>query len=387
MKWVFWISALLLAYTYFGYPAWLWLRTQYRPRPVHASPNTPSVSIVMAVRNEAAVLERKLQNLLALDYPEDLSEIVIVSDGSTDATNQILNYFAADHRVRIILNPQSEGKAAALNQAIAAVRGEIVVFTDARQKIETNALRLLTASFTDSQVGCASGELMLGDRESGQTVRGIGLYWRVEKMVREMESASGSVVGATGALYAVRRSLLVPVPVGTILDDVYIPMHVVHQGLRVIFVPSARAWDVADQGTDREFSRKVRTLSGNYQLMQLAPWLLSASNPLRFEFISHKLLRLFAPFALVAALGASLALPQPLYRVAVALQLAFYALSVMAMMKLLKGPLGRVADAARTFVVLNTAALVAFVKFVTGRKVAWSEQPATENTRASVPVG
>src|SRR5258708_30735251 len=163
MKWVFWISALVLAYTYLGYPAWLWLRAHYRPRPVHASPYTPSVSTVMAVRNEAAVLERKLQNLLGLDYPEDLSEIVIVSDGSTDATNQILNYFAADRRVRIILNPQSEGKAAALNQAIAAARGEIVVFTDARQTIETDALRLLTASFSDPQVGCSSGEVMLCD--------------------------------------------------------------------------------------------------------------------------------------------------------------------------------------------------------------------------------
>src|SRR5258708_58374 len=206
MKWVFWISALALTYTYFGYPAWLWLRTQYRPRPVHASPNTLSVSIVMAVRNEVAVLERKLQNLLSLDYPEDLSEIVIVSDGSTDSTNQILNYHSADRRVRIILNPQSEGKAAALNQAIAAARGEIVVFADARQKIETDALRLLTASFSDPEVGCASGELMLGNPESGQAVRGIGLYWRVDKIGGEVWGPSGSVGGATGALFAVRRN-------------------------------------------------------------------------------------------------------------------------------------------------------------------------------------
>ncbi len=134
----------------------------------------------------------------------------------------------------------------------------------------------------------------------------MGLYWRIEKTIREMESASGSVVGATGALYAVRRNLLVAVPAGTILDDVYIPMNVVRQEARVIFVPSARAWDVAPQKTGHEFSRKVRTLSGNYQLVQLAPWLLSGKNPLRFEFISHKLLRLFAPFALAAAFVASL---------------------------------------------------------------------------------
>ena len=186
-----------------------------------------------------------------------------------------------------------------------------------------------------------------------------------------MESASGSVVGATGAIYAVRRQLLVHIPAGTILDDVYIPMNVVREGFRVTFVPNAHAWDLADQGSDREFSRKVRTLTGNYQLVQIAPWLLGASNPLRFEFVSHKLLRLFAPFALAAALIASVALPQPFYRAALIVQIAFYGLSLIAMTKVLTGPLAKVADAARTFVILNSAAAVAFVKFVTGGRVAW----------------
>jgi cellulose synthase/poly-beta-1,6-N-acetylglucosamine synthase-like glycosyltransferase len=325
----------------------------------------------MIVRNEAAVIERKLRNLLELDYPAKLCEIIVVSDGSTDATNDILSQYANDLRVRVRLNPDSRGKAAGLNDAIAMARFEIVLFTDARQKIEPGAIRLLAETFADANVGCASGELMLGDPTSGEAARGMGLYWRIEKGIREMESASGSVVGATGALYAVRRHLLVPVPPGTILDDVYIPMHVARQGSRVIFVPSARAWDVVDQGSGREFSRKVRTLTGNYQLVQLAPWLLSGSNPIRFEFISHKLLRLFAPFALAAAFMASLLLPQPVYRIALVLQLGFYTLSLIAMMKLARGPLARVADAASTFVILNTAALVAFAKFVTGRRVAW----------------
>src|SRR5438874_3467136 len=245
------------------------------------------------------------------------------------------------------------------------------MFTDARQKIEAGALRLLVRNFADPAVGSASGELMLGDPDRGEVVRGVGLYWSIEKHIREMESESGSVVGATGALYAVRRDLLVPVPAGTILDDVYIPMHVVRQGYRVIFVPNARAWGIADQGSGLEFSRKVRTLSGNYQLVQLAPWLLSSSNPLRFEFISHKLCRLLAPFALAAAFVAPLALPLTIYRVAFRLQLGFYGLSVAAMTKLAKGPLARVADAASTFVILNSAALVAFVRFVTGRRIAW----------------
>ena len=386
MKWVFWFSGALIAYTYLGYPAWLWLRLRLRRRPVRSGTVTPSVSMVMVVRNEAGVIERKLKNLLALDYPAGLCEIVVASDGSTDGTNEILNYYAADNRIRILVNPLSRGKAACLNDAVAAARGEIVLFTDARQQIDPHALRMLSATFADSEVGCASGELMLGDPEAGEQVRGMGLYWRIEKGVREMESASGSVVGATGAIYAVRRNLIVPVPGGTILDDVYIPMHVVREGFRVIFVPQAHAWDVADQGDEREFSRKVRTLSGNYQLVQLAPWLLRSENPIRFEFISHKLVRLVAPFFLLAMFVSSLALPEILYRVALALQIAFYALGIVAILKLAKGPWARIADAARTFMVLNTAALVAFMKFVSGRDVAWAVSKG-EHSQASVQAG
>ena len=371
MTWVFWISAALLAYMYLGYAGWLWLRGRFRQLPVRAGAYQPSISLVMVVRNEAAVIERKLKNLLALDYPQELREIVVVSDASTDGTNEILNCYAVDGRLRVLAHPEPRGKAAGLNDTVAQAGGEIVVFTDARQILEADSVRLLAEQFADPEVGCASGELMLGDPDAGETSRGFGLYWRVEKKIREMESASGSVVQATGAIYAVRRKLLVPVPAGTILDDVFIPMHVARQGYRVTFLPSARAWDVADQGSDREFARKVRTLTGNYQLVQLAPWLLGRSNPLRFELISHKLLRLAAPFLLAALLLSSLLLSAPLYRIALLLQVVLYALSAAAMAKLAIGPLARVADAARTFVVLNTAAFVAFVKFVTGRGVAW----------------
>lgn len=212
---------------------------------------------------------------------------------------------------------------------------------------------------------------MLGVPTLGETGKGMGLYWRIEKTIRELEAASGSVVGATGALYAVRRRLVVPLPPETILDDVYLPMHVARQGGRVVFDDRARAWDSPNLGGKREFGRKVRTLSGNYQLLQLAPWLLTATNPIRFEFVSHKLLRLVVPFALLATLGASLLLSQPIYRIALALQLTFYLLSVLSIVRLSRGPLARAADAALTFVLLNTAAMVAFANFVTGRKAVW----------------
>jgi len=379
MKWVFWMSATFIAYTYLGYPLWLWIRSRWCRKPVRSGPYIPFLSIIMIVRNEEKVLPRKLRNLLDLNYPDESLEIVMVSDGSTDSTNQILSEHTANPRIRVILNPQQQGKAAGLNAAMSSVRGEIVVFTDARQQIEPDAIRVLVENFADPEIGCASGELMLGDPETGEAEQGMGMYWRIEKAVRELESAVGSVVGATGAIYGVRRKLLVNVPDEAILDDVYIPMHVVRRGARVIFDPRARAWDSPDQGTAQEFTRKVRTLSGNYQLLQLAPWLLTSANPLRFQFVSHKVLRLVVPFALLATLLASFLTPGVFYRGAVILQLAFYTLSFLGLAHFLRrGPLARVADAARTFVLLNTAAAVAFANFAAGRKVAWERSATIE---------
>jgi cellulose synthase/poly-beta-1,6-N-acetylglucosamine synthase-like glycosyltransferase len=383
MKYVFWLAASVVGYSYLGYPAWLWLRSRWSPRPVRRSSGqssaVPAVTAVMVVRNEEAVIARKLENLLTLDYPYAKLDLVVVSDGSSDRTPAILADYPRDSglragartRLRTLIKPVSEGKAAGLNDAIKLATGEVLLFTDARQQIESSALRLLIENFADPDVGAASGELMLGDPTSGETGEGMGLYWRMEKKIRELESASGSVAGATGAIYCARRTLLDPLPEGTILDDVLLPMQIVRRGSRVIFDARARAWDSPDLGEGREFSRKVRTLSGNYQLLQLAPWLLSSQNAIRFEFITHKLSRLAVPFALLALLIASMFLPQPFYRAALGVQLAFYALSLAALAGVKIGPLSRVADPARTFVVLNSAAIVAFINFVTGRKAIW----------------
>jgi len=377
MKYVFWFAAALVGYSYLAYPAWLWLRSLWSPRPVRRgfveSSAAPTVSAVMVVRNEESVIARKLDNLLTLDYPQEKLDVVVVSDGSSDSTPAILAGYADDSRVRALMKAEPHGKAAGLNDAIKLATGEVLLFTDARQRIESGALRLLVENFADPEVGAASGELMLGDPTSGETGKGMGLYWQIEKKIRELESASGSVAGATGAIYCARRSLLdaSPLPEGAILDDVLLPMQIVRQGFRVIFDSRAQAWDAPYLGKGREFSRKVRTLSGNYQLLQLAPWLLSSQNKIRFEFVSHKLSRLASPFALLALFIASLFLPQPFYRAALGAQLAFYALSLAALAGVKIGPLSRIADPARTFVILNSAAMVAFINFVTGRKAVW----------------
>ena len=371
MKWAFWIAVAVVAYSYAGYALWLWLRKQWAPRPVRRGEIELQVSAVMVVRNEEGILADKLKNLLTLDYPPEKLKVVVVSDGSKDRTEQILKEWN-DPRVQAVIKSESEGKAAGLNDGLKLADGEIVLFTDARQRIEPAALRRMMENFADPAVGCVSGELMLGDSQNGETGKGMGLYWRIEKVIRELESASGSVAGATGAIYCARREALDPLPEGTILDDVLLPMQVARKGFRVIFDSRALAWDSPDLGEGREFSRKVRTLSGNYQLLQLAPWLLSGKNPIRFEFISHKLSRLIVPLALVVLLAVSFFLPQPFYRAALWVQLAFYALSLAGVAHLKLGPLSRLVDPARTFVILNSAAMVALVNFVTGRKAVWA---------------
>ena len=371
MRTTFWLAAALVFYAYMGYPAWLWICRCLSPKPVLRGTDQPTVSIVMVVRNEEKILQRKLRNLAALDYPVGRIEIIVASDGSSDYTEKILAQAAKQENFRILLSPDCKGKAWRLNEAIAIAGGEICLFVDARQMIEPAALRLLVESFADPTVGCVSGELMLGDPAGGEAEERMGIYWRIEKKIRELESASGSVVGATGALYAVRKSLVTALPADTILDDVLLPLGVARQGYRVLFEGRARAWDDPDLGAEREFRRKVRTLTGNYQLVQIAPWVLSAENPVRFRFISHKLLRLAVPFALAAMLIASVSVASSVYRAAFALQLAFYALSLFAVFKRRCGPLTRVANAALALIVLNSAAVVAFANFVTGRREVW----------------
>ena len=372
MKIAFWAATVFVFYAYVGYALWLWVLSRIHPWPLLRGAYLPFVSVVMIVRDEENALPKKLANLSALKYPPDRIEWVVVSDGSKDATEQILSNAGRDTRCHALTFSDSKGKAARLNDAVTIARGDIVFFADARQEIEPDALRLLMENFVEGNVGCASGELMLGQPGSGEAEKGMGIYWRVEKKIRELESASGSVVGATGAIYAARRALLVALPEGTILDDVFLPLHIARQGSRVVFDDRARAWDTPDLGSGREFRRKVRTLTGNYQLLQIAPWLLGNENPLRFRFISHKLLRLLSPFALLMMLITTAFISQAFYRMAFFAQVFFYALSLLTLVQVQLGPVARIANAVLSLIVLNTAAVVACAKFLTGRKEVWA---------------
>ena len=370
MRFLFWSSLFLIFFAYVSYPVWLYFRARVCPQPILRAPIFPSVTIVLAAHNEARALPRKIQNLAALDYPQDRLEVIIVSDGSTDETNEFLAAWEKP-RQRVVILPKHYGKATALNYGVADARGEIIVFTDARQTIAPDAINNLVANFADSTVGCASGELILSEDPGMASSHGVGLYWRLEKAIRCWEGLAGSTVGATGALYAVRRNLLLPIPEGTVLDDVLIPLEVVRQGRRVVFDPQALVWDDLQPGPLEEFRRKVRTLIGNYQLLQLAPWVLTSSNPVRFQFICHKLLRLLMPFAMAGLLVSTFWLRRNIYELALLVQLAFYALAAIAVFRGKIGVVSRLADISLAFIVLNTAAAIAFLYFVTGRRAVW----------------
>lgn len=361
---LFWLSLALVAYAYIGYAVLLAMLARFRTLPVLAGQIQPSVSIILAAHNEQANLPRKLATLFALDYPEDQLQIVIASDGSTDRTNTILQEHSG--RVTPVYLPTPGGKANALNHAVHAATGDVLVFMDVRQTVDPDAVRQLVACFADPAVGAVSGELHLETVEGKPSSEALGIYWKLEKLVRKLESATGSVVGVTGALFAMRRELYVPLPPGTLLDDVLTPMQVVRAAKRVLFLDTAIARDRLFSEPGKEFGRKVRTLTGNYQLLQLAPWLLSSQNPILFRLISHKLLRLAVPFLLLLMLLASATAPGPLYRTAFVLQLVLYALALAGALSAANRQWKPV-SIAYTFAMLNIAAARAFYNFLTGR--------------------
>jgi cellulose synthase/poly-beta-1,6-N-acetylglucosamine synthase-like glycosyltransferase len=294
----FWLSALLLAHVFVGYPLCMWWLARMLPQRVCKLASVPTVTAVIAAHEGAVFIHAKLTNLLALDYPQERLDIIIACDGCRDDTADQCRQFS-DPRIRVLEFAERRGKAACLNDAIAIATGEILLMTDVRQKLDAKALRELVANLADPAVGAVSGELRLLDVQTGFAL-GVDAYWRYEKMIRQAESRSGSTVGVTGALYAMRRELFRPIPADTVLDDVLIPMRIAATGRRVVFEPQALAWDRPSQHPADERRRKIRTLAGNYQLVQLDPWLLLPwRNPLWWRFVSHKLLRLMAPWLLV----------------------------------------------------------------------------------------
>jgi len=380
---VFWVCCGVLAYTLFGYPAAIALCARLRPRPPRSCGGLPTVTVVVVAHDEERRIRARVENLLALDYPRERLEILVCSDGSSDATVAQAGG-CGDSRVEVLAFERRRGKAAVLNDAVARARGEIVAFADARQRFEPGCMRELVAPFADPRIGAVSGELCFEAAPgAGSVGSGVGFYWRYEKLIRRSESAVDSCVGATGAIYAIRRELFEPVPDDTILDDVLIPMRVVRSGYRTWFNPAARAYDQVAHTAREEFARKVRTIAGNFQLFARHRWLLNpARNRVWLQTVSHKLLRLFGPLALAGAFAANaFLLASPFYRLTFALQLLLYGAALIEHARARKGKrrgaLGALLGTAYAFCVLQAATVVAFIRFAGGsQSVTWTKARA-----------
>lgn len=359
-------ALLVLVYTYVGYPALLALLHRFSPLKVHPDPQwRPHVTVCVAAYNAELTLDDKLASLVALDYPVDKLDIMVYSDGSTDETEGIVADWAGrDARIRLLAGRRRLGKPTALNQMAAVARGEVLLLTDARQPVQAGALKAMLAWLADPSVGCVTGNLKLQGNEAS------GVYWRYENWIRRAEARFRSVVGMTGPLSVLRRQDLQPLPENVILDDVWIPMRLRLQGRRILFCEDAVALDQAF-ADDREFGRKVRTLAGNYQILAMMPSLLVPFvNPSWFETWSHKIMRLACPWALATLLATSIwavANGGEAWMAGLLLGQALFYLVALAGRRL--GRLGRVA---RTFVVLNAAAVVGLWRYLLGaQKVTW----------------
>lgn len=346
-------AGIFVLYTLFGYPLLLFFLARRVRVPIRREFQPRTVSVLLPVRDGEAWIRPKLESILALNYPRELLEILVVSDGSQDRTEEYVRSFEP-HGVRLYAIEPS-GKAEALNTLLRHAHGEILFFTDVRQKLDPESLRELVSSFAEPSVGVVSGELIILDAQGREDTH-TGLYWKYEKWIRKRLSRIDSIPGATGCIYAMRRELAKPLPPDCLLDDVHLPLGAFFQGYRLILEEAAKAYDSATS-LRTEFRRKLRTQAGMYQILRAFPQFLGPRNRLWFHFVSHKLARLLLPFALLAFAVASFWLPRPWAEIVLLGQAAFYGLALV--QPLLPSGLGRLASPVRTFVSLVAATLVA----------------------------
>ncbi|HEY0505289.1 MAG TPA: glycosyltransferase family 2 protein [Lysobacter sp.] len=355
-EFAFWLCIGVVAYAYAGYPLLMALLSHRYGHAPYEGDADEGVTVVVAAFDEEARIAARVRDILAQDYPADRLQVLVVSDGSRDGTARAAAI--DDARVRVLALPENVGKAMAINAAMRHVDTELVAFTDVRQRFAPGSLRALVAPFADPSIGAVSGELVIAANADGGG-EGVGLYWRMEKRLRADEARLGWLHGVSGSIHAVRRRLFRPMPRGTVLDDMWMPLQVIHSGHQVWMAREAIAHDRASASIDEEFQRKLRTLAGNWQLVARLPWLLSPlRNPVFFAWFSHKFLRLLVPWALLVALAASAFADAAAYRAMFWAQVLGYggALAGLVLPRLAaRLPL---LPAASSFVMLNFAALL-----------------------------
>jgi cellulose synthase/poly-beta-1,6-N-acetylglucosamine synthase-like glycosyltransferase len=366
---IFVVSIAGIVYVIGGYPLLLaWLARRHS-RPVLKDNVIRDISIVIAAHNGEQFVEAKLRSVLALNYPREHMQIIFVSDGSTDRTDEIAQSFR-NHGVEFYRIEKS-GKAGAVNCGISYATGEILVLNDVRQTLDPESVRNVVACFADPRVGAVSGKLHIRTGQISEEAD-TGLYWKYEVFIRKQMSRIDSTFGTSGHFYALRRTLAVPIPQDTLLDDVYLPLSAFFRGYRIVLEETAKTFDYPTN-LNSEFKRKVRTQAGLYQILREYPQLLSSSNRMRIHFLSAKFARLLLPFLLILILLSSFGLPDPFKEIAIAVQVIFYGIAFLdrwipedRLIKSISSPI-------RTFVVLMAASLMACKIFFIPARDLWKE--------------
>jgi poly-beta-1,6-N-acetyl-D-glucosamine synthase len=366
---VFALACAIMFYALFGYPLLLnWLASRCN-NPVHKDDKLRTVSFVIAVYNGEKFLERKLNSIFALNYPRELMDVLVVSDGSTDRTDEIARSFAAQG-VKFLRVPRG-GKAAALNAGVPLVSGEILVLNDVRQTLDPDCLRNIIACFGDPKVGAVSPQTIIVQGETHEEAT-TSLYWRYELWIRQRMTRIDSTFGYSGAFAAIRRALWTPLPPGTLLDDVYEPLIAFFKGYRILMEPTATMYDYPTV-LNSEFRRKVRLQAGLYQMLKIMPELLSSRNRMRLHFLSAKYGRIVIPYCLIAVALATFGLPPYGRALAAWGQALFYGLAALDGVVADGSRLKRLTAPIRTFVVLMAASLAAVRVYFVQPTSLWKE--------------
>ena len=369
---VFWLAVGLLVWTHAGYPVAVALASRLRPRRVQKKGSTPSVTVIVAAHDEEDVIAARLDNLLELDYPPELLEIVVASDDSGDRTDEIAaEYSAHDPRVSLLRAPRG-GKVAAQNLAVSRTSGDVVAFTDANATWAPDVLRRLVADFADPDVAYVCGRLRLG-RPEGTNREGV--YWRFETWLREQESRLGSVTGGNGSIYAVRRSDYIELD-PRFGHDLALPYRLVQEGRRAVHESEALAWEKPSRDLEDEFARKVRMFEHCWLIVLRGGFLRGGGPVYLFQLVSHRLLRYGSGILHVIVFAGSLALVREglVYELALAAQLAWLALALAGRFRL---PIPG-ASLAYYYLLVTSATLVSLVRYLRfGVTAVWEKAPGT----------
>jgi cellulose synthase/poly-beta-1,6-N-acetylglucosamine synthase-like glycosyltransferase len=371
-EWIFWTSVFLVIYPYLGYPLLVFIGGLIRPCLVRRQSRQFAVTVLIPAYNEADCIAKTIQNKLDQNYPKDKLQIIVISDGSTDATDEIVRGFAAQG-VELISRKAREGKAAALNEAVRYARGDIIIFSDANSLFEPEAIRFMVENFADPDVGYATGALHFVTEDTTLSGSGGGAYIRYENYLRVLETRFASIIGVNGGVDAIRKSLYTEIP-SALITDFVLPLHVIAQRYRVVYDPRVISHEVANRQLGSEFRMRVRVA---LRALQGLIYMRRLLNPIRYPvaafcLISHKLLRymtfLFLPIALAANI--KLAFAEPLYQWVLAVHLTVYVLALLGLLAGLPRLLRKITAVPSYFLLSNIAFSLAMLKFLRGETMA-----------------